>query len=198
MGKRSSKELLPHGFKANAERIAVCFRAELGKKAYDPLSAFDLAKHLKIKIFSPSDIGLSDAECDKIMGNDSGWSAFTMKNKKAENIIIHNAYHSQGRQQSNLMHEISHIYCDHRLPEPTIIPGLALPLREYKKEFEDEANCLGRTLQIPRDGLLWALKRGMNENEIAEYFIASREMVVFRINTTGVKNQMKYWRNYSY
>jgi hypothetical protein len=56
------------------------------------------------------------------------------------------------------------------------------------------ANCLGGCLQLPREALLWALKRGMTKNEIADFYEASIQMVTKRINETGVIRQLSYLR----
>lgn len=118
-----------------------------------------------------------------------------MKDKDGKDLIIHNAYHSATRQQSNIMHELAHVICKHKLPEPKIIAGLPLPLRKYDPAIEEEANCLGGNLQITRVGLLWALKRGMTVEEIGGHFLASEAMVNFRIRITGVKKQLEYSSN---
>jgi Zn-dependent peptidase ImmA (M78 family) len=130
------------------------------------------------------------------MKDGSGWWGLTMKNSANSHVIIYNTYQSPTRQQSTLMHELSHIICEHELPEPKIILDHPLPMRTYNPNLEEEANCLGSTLQITRSGLLWALKREMTVDEIANHFLASEAMVRFRINTTAVNRQITLARKY--
>lgn len=194
--KNGKTSLLPHGFKARAERIAVDFREELDIEAYDPLSAFDLAKHLSITVQTPIQAGLTKSEAHILMRNGSGWSGLTLVNQDGQHIVIYNSYESPGRQQSTLMHELAHVICEHALPEPKIAANQILPLRTYDPVAEEEANFLGGTLQIPRAGLLWALKKKMTVSEISDHFLASEAMVTFRINTTGVNKQLSFSKKY--
>ncbi len=68
---------------------------------------------------------------------------------------------------------------------------MPLALRSYNSEHEEEAKCLGSTLQLAKPGLLWASKRNMTNEEIANYFTASIDMVNYRMNTTGIA-KIKY------
>jgi len=115
-----------------------------------------------------------------------------MKTQKSNTIIIHNHLHAPTRQQSNIMHELAHIICKHEQPDQ--YKNIALPflMREFDKQQEEEANYLGSALQIPREGLIWALKKRMDVVAIAEYYTASPAMVTLRINSTGVKRQLSY------
>lgn len=188
----ATKTLLKRGFKAKAERIATECREKLGIHPCAPLCAFALAKFLGIVIYDATFLLSELDEKNKLSGfngNDCGWSALTMTNKEGKRLIIHNPFHTPARQQSNIMHEIAHILCEHKkkpLPE-----GINLPfgMRDFDKEQEDEAIYLGATLQLSRPCLLWAKKRNMNNTEIGNHFNASTEMVNFRIASTGVNKQ---------
>jgi len=188
------KSLLAHGFKAYAEREAIRFRSELGLEKHAPLSGFNLAEHLNIKVYVPEDIFPSGTDLSALLGNstkNNGWSALTMDNCEGRKIIIHNNLHAPARIQSDLMHELAHAICKHKYP---VREGVNLPffMREHNPQHEEEANYLGSTLQITRKGLLWGLKEGMTIDELCEYFTASKQMVNFRINSTGVKKQLSY------
>lgn len=194
--KNGKSDLLPYGFKAEAERIAIDFRRKMNLKPHDPLSAFDLANHLEIPVFAPTECGLTKSEAHNLMKDGAGWWGLTMKNSSNNYVIIYNTYQSPTRQQSTLMHELSHIICEHELPEPKFVLDHPLPMRTYNPSLEGEADCLGSTLQITRAGLLWALKREMAVNEIANHFLASEAMVRFRVNTTGANRQIRLAKNY--
>lgn len=195
--RNSKNSLLRHGFKANAERIASSYREALSLKATDPLCAFELARHLAITVRTPLDVGLSENEARILTRPTSGWSGLRLITEEDNHLIIYNDAQSSGRQQSTVMHELAHIICEHELPEARIVSGHPLALRSYDPAMEREAECLGSTLQLPRVGLLWALKRKMKIREIAEHFLASEDMVNYRVNTTGVKKQLALARAYS-
>ncbi len=195
----AGKDILKHGFKAKAERLASSFRQELNLAIRSPLCAFDLAQHLKISIYEATAFLNEPTEIERLSGTgdkDCGWSALTMKTKANNTIIIHNPYHSSARQQSNLMHELAHIICGHTIKGLEKSFALPIGMRHFDEVQEEEAKCLGATLQLTRPGLLWSLQSGMDEQAIASYFNASSEMVTYRIRMTGVLKQISYKRKF--
>jgi len=135
----------------------------------DYLSAKELADHLSIDILTPSVIdGLPEHHLDLLIKKDSSkWSGATFKcNQK--HFIIYNETHAGVRAESTIMHEIAHILCKHEPSVPLKSNGLNLLLRDHNPEHEAEAEWLGGCLQLPREGLIWALKQGMSSEEIAE------------------------------
>jgi Zn-dependent peptidase ImmA (M78 family) len=183
----AKKATLRRGFKSEANRKAISYRAELGLAPYDKMCGFELAKHLDIFIFTLLDFQVLESE----MHIHKGWSAVTLPNKFGDRIIIHNHTHSPQRQQSNLMHELSHVICSHEMRKTEIQLDFGL-MRDFDKEQEAEADCLGGCLQLPRESLLWALKKGMSKSDISKHYVASIPMVTKRINETGVMKQLFY------
>lgn len=190
-----AKSLLPRGFKAEAERTALEFRKKLELEPHSHLCGFELAKHLDISVFPAHEFFSADQNMEDLTGNDSGWSALTMKNDQNKTIIIHNHLHAPTRQQSNLMHELAHVICEHTQPKSRENIRLPFFMREFDRQQEEEATYLGSSLQIPREGLIWALKKRMEVTEIADHFKASTAMVTNRINTTAVMKQLSYLFN---
>lgn len=193
----AKKSLLPRGFKAEAERTAVKFRKELELEPHSPLCGFALAKHLNISVYTACDFYGPNTDLTPLVGTntkDSGWSALTMNVSNGEKIIIHNHLHASTRQQSDLMHELAHIICNHSSPD--LYKNINLPdfMRGFDAQQEEEAKYLGSTLQISREGLIWAIKKRMDVPAIAEHYNASTSMVNLRINSTGVKKQLSYLR----
>jgi len=185
----ATPSILKRGFKAKAEKIATECREKLNLHACAPICAFKLAHHLKIDIYAASDFFNDEKILQKFSGIDSeayGWSALTMITKKGNRIIIHNNFHSPARQQSNIMHEIAHVLCEHKIEKKEYDFNIPLGMRDYDKLQEEEAICLGATLQLSRPCLLWAKKRNLTNDQIADHFNASLEMVKFRISMTGV------------
>ncbi|MBP7260616.1 MAG: ImmA/IrrE family metallo-endopeptidase [Bacteroidia bacterium] len=183
--KLGAKNKLQWGFKAKAERLAKQYREELNIHACGPLCAFKLAEHLKVPVFKATQFITLPNEVEKL-SNNCEWSALTMPNFEGTKIILHNPFHSDARQQSDLMHELAHIICEHEHVATLHDKPLPFGMREYDTEKEEEAKCLGSTLQLAKPCLLWANKRNMTYLEIAEHFTASIEMVKYRMNTTGI------------
>ena len=185
----ANKPVLKRGFKANAERKALEIRKSLGLSPWSPLCAFKVAEHLKISVYDATEFVNSPSSINILTGNsghDSEWSALTMWTKAENRIIIYNPFHSQARQQSDIMHELAHIICEHEGYENNENLSLPFGLRKYHAEQEEEANCLGSTLQLAKPCLFWAKKRNLPYEEIAKYFNASTDMVKFRMNITGI------------
>lgn len=182
---------LRRGFKTEAERTAERIRRELKLPPHAPLPARSVIKHLNLLLIEPSDVGaLPLAMFDTLLVRDNySWSAVTIEHPFGD-LIIYNPSHNIGRQEADLMHEVSHKLCGHQ-PEPMVYTT-GFPFRTYDEQLEEEAKCLGATLQLPRVALLWAITRGMSNADIGEHFTASLEMVRFRRDTTGVDKQMQY------
>lgn len=179
-------------FKSNSEKAALSYRKTLGFKPQDSLPAASLANHLNIKILTPVDVFPPNSESHRILMMSKEWSALTMSCKSGNRIIIFNDKHSIARQESDLMHELAHIICNHETSTSKKLDGIDILLREYNEEQEKEAEWLGGCLQLPREAILWHLKRNHKIQDIAKFFNASEQMVRYRINTTGVKRQIAY------
>jgi len=191
----AAKSILKRGFKASAERLAKQYREEMKIHPCAALCAFKLAEHLQISIFSSDEFLTQTSEIDLLSGSngdDCGWSALTMLTKAGNRIIIHNPYHSETRQQSNIMHELAHIICEHERNQKEYDFEIPIGIREFDELQEEEAKCLGSTLQLPTPCLLWADKRKMSNEAIAEHFNASKDMVNYRMNMTGISKR-KYF-----
>lgn len=191
-----SKSVLPRGFKAEAERLSEQYRAELKLSKFSPLDAHELAEHLGIEVFSVDEIfaDMQDNPAYMVMSNPQKFSAMWTPDQSGKTRIIHNTNHSLFRQQSNLMHELSHIIRKHSVPDDKAKLCAKLNLHYVNPLHEQEAKYLGGCLQITRAGLQWALKQEFSEEQISQYFNASAEMVRYRVGITGVKKQFGYKR----
>ncbi|SEP44771.1 ImmA/IrrE family metallo-endopeptidase [Mucilaginibacter sp. OK283] len=188
----AGKDLLKYGFKAKAERLSVEFRTKMSIHPCAPLCAFKLAEHLNIPIYSATEFLNLPNEIDKLSNENFGWSALTMVTRANNRIIIHNPYHSQARQQSDIMHELAHAICEHKQSLDIYDFNIPLGMRHFDELQEEEAICLGSTLQIARPGLQWALKRGYTVEQIAHHFNSSVEMATYRLRISGVAKQQAF------
>ncbi|MEO6328749.1 MAG: ImmA/IrrE family metallo-endopeptidase [Ginsengibacter sp.] len=185
----AAKNILKRGFKANSERLAKQYREKLKIHPCAPLCAFKLAEYLAIPVFSATTFLTLPDEIKLLSGangKDCEWSALTMITKAGNRIIIYNNFHSVARQQSDIMHELAHIICNHKRGQIDYDFEIPIGMREFDEEQEEEAKCLGSTLQLATPCLLWASKRSMTTEAIAAYFNASNDMVTYRMNMTGI------------
>ena len=134
------------GFKKESEEKAEIFRRELGLQPYDPLPAHSLSEHLNIKILTPSEILEKTSDSYKILMNSKEWSALTLPCISGERIIIHNNKNSRYRQESDLMHELAHVICQHETPDNSRIDGIGILLRDLITEQQEK-----------RSGMAWGL-----------------------------------------
>ena len=156
------------------------------------MCAFRLAEYMDIPVYPVSTFELLETHRNLLSGKNGEeceWSALTMLNSSNRQIIVHNDYHSPGRQQSNLMHELAHVICKHELKELDYDFPLPIGMRQYDPEQEQEAECLGSTMQLPKSALLWALKRDMTPEAIADRYTASVMMVNYRLRVSGANRQ---------
>src|SRR5687767_8810768 len=107
---------LGRGFQTNCERLSLKFRKDTGLNLFEPLPARFLAEKLGVEVVTPAKIqGLSDEDKQILSGRGSReWSAVTIDLAGAQ-MIIHNDEHTAERQESNIMHEIAHIVCNHKV-----------------------------------------------------------------------------------
>jgi len=196
MTQQSNKKTYRRGFKKWADDKTIELRQEMGLFANSHLCAFDLCDYLKIPVWTPEEIpGITESFLKELLITGcSHWSAASIPLGNEKYLIVHNPKHSEARQQSNLMHELAHIICDHKVNQEKAKLGLSGFLRNYNEDQENEAEWLGACLQLPRPALLYALKRNMSNDEISLMYKASPEMVKYRINITGVKRQLSYFK----
>jgi Zn-dependent peptidase ImmA (M78 family) len=161
------------------------------------MPALRLAAHLGVILIGPSAIpGISNDVVESLLGQWRDlWSAVTIV-APDKTIIIYNASHAETRQESDLMHELAHVICEHR-PARIEPPGrFPWALRTFDPVQEQEAEWFGSCLQIPRDAILLLARRGYDNESIAAQFGASEDMVRFRRNMTGVDKQIARAANF--
>lgn len=183
----ASNSLLDQEFKEQAEHIATSMRVALSLPKHAPLCAFKLAKHLGIPVKSIYECGIAN-DGEKY----DDWSAALIYRQSGRPIIIHNVNHSLSRQQSSIMHEISHYYREHPLPQQSLDCLVPTSMMITDPLHEAEALYLGGALQLPKIALSWAIHgQQMMIPEIARKFVASPRMVQYRVNMTGFSEEVK-------
>jgi len=188
--KMSKKSNLKRGFKKQAEDKSIELRRLNQKKDYERLPAKDLAQYLEVIVISAGDLpGMNSVLLKKLNAVDARWSAITLE-INGNTVVILNPAHSENRIESNLFHELSHIICEHDMQGFEPLDGVMF--RKYDVKQEEEAKWLGGCLHLPRKALEWAIKNNMSLESISKNYFASSQMINFRINGTGVRNQFRY------
>ncbi len=182
---------MKRGFKTESEQRAEELRRELKLASTAPLPARTLASHLGVAVVGPEEIpGMTPILIHQLLVADvESWSATTISGEQCT-VVIHNSAHGPGRQESDLMHELAHLLCEHRPSEIVQLEGFPFPLRTFDPTAEDEASWLGACLQLLRAALWWGARRGMTVDGFVDYFGASEEMVRYRRKITGVDVQL--------
>lgn len=185
------------GFKAKAEKMSIELREDMKLHPCAPLSAKRLAEHLNVSVYGVSDIVEDIKDIEIISGRHAAnyeFSGVHLINIDGDDIILHNEFHSKGRQESNIMHELAHVICKHGTPKEYLTISIAQGMRYYNEEQEEEAKYLGGCLQISRAGLLWAMKQNLSHQQISDYYTATLDMVKYRMNITGVEKQAYFFK----
>lgn len=174
---------LPKSFRKQCETIAAEKRTELALRIFDPLPAHLLAKRYKAIIRRPDEMNMPE-DVVKYFLTDTNWWGILFPFKPP--IIVYNPKQTPARFESTIMHELAHLILNHP-PERIYFAPDGSFSRDYKSSIEAEAAYLGSCLQIPRRGLLWAVQRGMSNEEIAGHFKSSVDMVIWRQNMVNWK-----------
>lgn len=181
---------LDRGFKAWAERTSLAYRKELELAPYDPLPPERLALYLGISLWTPHDIPdlPSDVLHQLLQVDPNGWSGVSLQIGE-QKIVIHNPRNSKGRQASDIMHETSHLILEHRPSTLVVTPDLDVAMRSFDPKQEDEANWLAWCLLLPRDALVYSLRKRLSAAQIADFYGVTQTLVDFRLRMTGVRSQ---------
>ena len=187
--------MFERGFKAWCEKYSIEKRLELGLQADDPLDAFNLAKHLGVKVWTPRDVpGLSEESLGVLLRYDgttaSCWSAVTIV-VDHRILVILNSSHTPGRQSSDLTHELAHHIRGHKAQEASVAADGLMMLKSYDKIYEEEADWLSSSLLLPREALVSIKRRGLDLTQAAEDYGVSLKMLNYRLSMTGVNRQFK-------
>jgi IrrE N-terminal-like domain len=180
------------GFKSWCERTAVSLRTQRGLLPSAPLAALVLGEELAVEILAPGDLQALQPDCVRRLLEDHSecWSAITIPSA-GKPLIVYNPAHSPARQNSDLMHELSHILLNHEPGMTFVDPNSGLAVRAHDKPQEDEASWLAGCLLLPRDALLKIKRVNWTQQQACETYLVSLQMLTYRMNTSGVNIQHK-------
>lgn len=177
------------GFKAEAERLAVRLRTELGVKPNQRLNIDLLAGHLGVEV-RRADSLVKRVELERLDSLQAGcFSAATFHLPDGRIVAVTNPIGTtEGRRDSDLAHELAHVILRHQLRTAEKIGGLTF--FNCDPEQEEEANWLAGCLLLPRPLLLTDARLGLSIEEVAAKHKVSVQMARYRLNTSGVYLQI--------
>lgn len=187
------------GFKSQCERRSVEVRRQFGLRDTDQLLASQYAKQIGVVVWTERDItGLPCTDLEQLTQTEPDvWSAFTLRIED-RHLVVMNSTQSAPRQNSVLMHEVSHIALGHELTSGSLTDeGYFVPVT-YDEDQEAEADWFAGALLLPRPSLLYIRRRGLSDEQAKSEFLVSQAMLDWRFRMTGVNYQMaNSWRKRS-
>jgi Zn-dependent peptidase ImmA (M78 family) len=178
--------MLKRGFKTWCEKAALLYRKDLGIEKQQPLSAFTLAEHLKVRTLTPERIlGLGEEDSRILLSEEvDAWSAVTICHGD-KHVVIYNPRKPRTRQSNDIMHELSHIILGHKAQMIHSFDA-GIFLRTYDKTQEEEADWLAGTLLVNRDALFRIAFSRIPPADAAKEYGVSERLIAMRLNRTGV------------
>jgi hypothetical protein len=173
------------GFKAEAERLAVRLRGELGRRPNEAIGVDQLAKHIGVDVRSADEL-VDRAALERLEDLQPGcFNAATFHLPDGRIVAVTNPVaSSEARRVSDLAHELAHILLKHDIRQVHRVAGFTF--FDCDPEQEEEANWLAGCLLLPRPLLLDAVRRGLTAEDLAEAHCVSVKMASFRLNASGV------------
>jgi Zn-dependent peptidase ImmA (M78 family) len=165
-----------HGFKAEANRIALRIRDRMGLGPTDPINPFEICTRYDILVIPLSDI---DPRSPFLNGASSAFSAVTVPGGH-ETAIVHNDSHHPFRRRSNICHELAHCFLGHECTPPLTEAGE----RARDGGIEAEANFLAGALLIPNEAALHIVSTGLVPTAQRLYGV-SEPMLTYRLRVSG-------------
>jgi Zn-dependent peptidase ImmA (M78 family) len=178
---------LRHGFKAEANALSRDLRIEMGLSAQGPICTRRLCEHLELPVLELSKLDANPTHLAYFLEGDGRktFSAVTL-NLDGQRWIIHNDAHDEGRQASNIAHEIAHALLNHCVPALFGEDGK----RPHNASDEEEAKWLGPALLISDEAALFIVSSGMSLSQAAAFYGTSKEVVQMRINVSAARRRV--------
>lgn len=175
---------LRHGFKAEAKRLALDVRCELGLTAFVAIDPYALAELYGVEVYTLANLE-SPSEAVEYFTTD-GVERFSAALVPLATgcFIIENHMHDLLRRRSTMAHEISHVLLEH---EFRLLLATDNGCRSSSSVIEGEAAELSGELLIPYEAAKQAAFRGLTDQEVATCFNVSEPMARWRMNASGAR-----------
>lgn len=165
------------GFKAEANRISLRVREQMGLRATDPIDPENVCAHFDIDLLK-----LSELDCDSssFLGAERSSFSAVIVPCGSRTAIVHNDSHHPYRRRSNICHELAHCFLGHQCTPPLTEDGE----RVHDGGIEAEANFLGGALLIPNEAAIHIVRQGLVPTAQSIYGV-SQPMLHYRLRVSG-------------
>lgn len=175
---------LRRGFKAEAKRLALEVRGELGVSVFAPMNPYALAELYGIEVFDLRHPSLPADAVQHFTGPRAASFSAALLSVGTGCVIIENHVHSWARRRSTMAHEMAHVLLEHEFGLLLSDGGNCLSSNTV---IEQEAAELSGELLVPCDAARTAAFRGWTDASVARYFRVSMRMARWRMNVTGAR-----------
>lgn len=165
------------GFKAEANKIAVRVRQQMGMTARAPIDPSKICAHFDVLLVKLSELGSADRSL--LEHENSVFSAVTVP-CGAQIAIVHNDSHHPYRQRSNICHELAHCFLGHKCVPPLTPAGE----RARDSGIEAEANFLGGCLLVTNEAAVHIACNGL-VGAAQQIYGVSPSMLEYRLRMSG-------------
>lgn len=170
------------GFKAEAKRLALELRAELGLDAHGPFDPYAFADLYGIRVIRLSE--LSGPARDHFLRPDESALSGALIPVSTGAVILENDAQPTTRRRTTMCHEIAHLVLEHAF-------AVSLAADERKcslgGEQESEADWLSGEMLIPYDGAFRLARADATDQMAAGKFGVSLAVARWRMNHSGAR-----------
>ncbi|QTE28548.1 ImmA/IrrE family metallo-endopeptidase [Pengzhenrongella sicca] len=177
------------GFKAEAKRLALELRAELGLNAHGPFDPYAFADEYGIRVIRLSE--LSGPARDHLLQREGSALSGALIPIATGVAILENDAQPLARRRTTMSHELAHVVLAHEF-------GVSLAADERKCGLggaqEEEADWLSGELLIPYEGALRLARADAADEDAAKLFQVSLAVARWRMNHSGARTVVRRTR----
>lgn len=178
-----------HGFKAEAKRLALELRSELGVDAHVPFDPYALAGEYGIKVVALS--SLDGAARDHFLRQDGSALSGALIPTGTGVVILENDAQLPARRRTTMCHELAHVVLEHAF-------GISLSADERKcglgGDQESEADWLSGEMLLPYEAALRLARSNASDETAARTFDVSLAVARWRMNHSGARTVVQRTR----
>lgn len=176
---------MQRGFKAEAKRLALELRAEVGLNATDQFDPYQMAALYGIQVHRLSELDCSEeARAHFMAANPSALSGALIPLGSRLAILDHDG-HSIARRRATMSHEISHVVLEHHFSDSALLDSTGC--RTSDSEQEAQATELSGELLVPFSAAVAMARRGYGDAKVASTMGVSLEFARWRMNASGAR-----------